>query len=214
LVIIYLDPYILQGWNIPSHWTSGNYVFEVKTLFNNKGGIGTEDVKRFALSPDQLFDLQYNLYPHPLVPFTLYILAGIQNKTVNLNQLLFNWDLNQYASTIKISIEEVDNTVIQSQKIIDNVKYATNFGVDTGFNIGIVKIGLKFGASLEETRQKENFITWTDGNDVLGSVIINFADKVIIDQFPDPYYLWGTIYRTREYDNTMFAISVEPKRVQ
>jgi molecular chaperone DnaK (HSP70) len=45
------------------------------------------------------------------------------------------------------------------------------------------------------------------GNDELGSVIINFADKVIIGRS-------GTNYVTREYDNTVFAISVEPKRVQ
>jgi hypothetical protein len=34
---------------------------------------------------------------------------GFQSKTVNQNLMLFKWDLNQYASTIKITIEEVDN---------------------------------------------------------------------------------------------------------
>ena len=88
----------------------------------------------------------------------------------------------------------------------DNVKYATNFGNNAGFGT-TVKYGLKFGVSLEESTTKSNTIRYAEGNDELGSVIINFADKVILGKILNNYI-------TREYDNTVFAISVEPKRVQ
>ena len=90
---------------------------------------------------------------------------------------------------------------------MDNVKYATNFGFDATFGT-TAKFGLKFGASLEESRSISNTLRYAEGNDELGSVIINFADKVIIGRNAN-----GT-YNTREYDNTVFAISLEPKRVQ
>ncbi len=200
------DPSINYGWNITSHWTSGNYHFKVKILFNNKGGIGTEDVKDVYLSPSQLFDIQYEVrYYFGLG--TLFMPNKFESKSVNLNLPLFNWDLNQYASTIKITIEEVDNLVENTITTTDNVKYATNFGIDPTTGI-IVKLGLKFGASLEESRSKSYTIKYAEGNDDMGSVIINFADKVIIGRNAND------TYNTREYDNTVFSISVEPKRVQ
>jgi hypothetical protein len=89
----------------------------------------------------------------------------------------------------------------------DNVKYATNFSFDPPFGT-TVKFGLKFGASLEESRSISNTLRYAEGNDELGSVIINFADKAIIGRNAN-----GT-YNTREYENTVFAISLESKRVQ
>lgn len=127
---------------------------------------------------------------------------------MNLNIPVFNWDLDQYASSIKIDIEEIDLTETTILTESRNVEFASNFGVDvSGGYKDYVKIGLKYGTS-----QKVNSIstvqrTFTQGNDLLGDVIVNFGDNVIIDNS-------GGAYTTREYNSGLYSITVEPMRVQ
>jgi hypothetical protein len=91
-----------------------------------------------------------------------------------------------------------------------SVKFATNFGFDAGFGEK-VKRGLKFGASAETIITQTVQKTFTQGNDLLGATIINFADNVIISRSNG---ISGIRYTTREYDLGWCAISVEPSRVQ
>ncbi|GIL22435.1 MAG: hypothetical protein BroJett042_09480 [Bacteroidota bacterium] len=56
---------------------------------------------------------------------------------------------------------------------------------------------------------------YTLNSDPLGSVVVNFSDKVIVSaSYPvlEAPQTWR--YNTREYANDIFSISVEPKRVQ
>ena len=91
---------------------------------------------------------------------------------------LFEWDLNNYSSSIKIAIEEVDDVGTMVNTVSYIHEFATNFGFDASFG-KTVKIGAKFGASTKDSKTETQQITTALGNDELGEVIINFGDNII-----------------------------------
>lgn len=185
---------------VTSGWTDGNFEFKVKVLLNAKNGVGSELVTYFPADPRDLF------YVRTTTPegknFTV---QQLRPRAINLHLGLFNWDLNQYASSIKIDIEEVDRTQTVSRSDTRTVKFATNFGLEATV---LKKIGLKFGGSYEETKTQTVQTSYTEGNDELGSVIINFADNFIRP------YNFDRNYATSTYATGWYEISFEPKRVQ
>ncbi len=192
--------YIKKAWE--SNWTGGAFEFKVRVLINGRNGIGEELITYFPANPDQLFDLTYKN-----IALNVYFeMVSISLKSMPLDLSLFNWDLNQYASSIKIEIEEVDLTTTTVLTDTRSVKFANNFSIDPTDGI-FKKIGLKFGSSLETNTTQTIQKTFTQGNDQLGEVIINFADDVILTHV-------SPISTTREYQTGWYSISVEPARVQ
>ncbi|WP_282637470.1 hypothetical protein [Sphingobacterium thalpophilum] len=181
-------------------WTSGVFRFKINVIVHAKNGAGTSFDKYFTVKPEDLFFAQYHENRG------LFRLISITPKKVPLNIPLFNWELNEYASTIKIIVEEVDDTVEESRSETRTVKFATNFGIEPTFG-GLAKLGLKFGASLGI--DQSSTVSWkvTKQSDQLGDVLINFADKIVTG-------FDGSSYTTREYSSGMYTIGVEPKRVQ
>lgn len=209
------DPFFNNNHRInSSHWTGGFYEFKVRTIINAKNGVGNELINGFSVSPDQLFLLEYETYTTGTWFWqkTYYRLKSINNQTVLVDVPLFNWDLDEYASSIKIEIEEVDLTTTTVITDTRTVKFATNFSIDTTLGTK-VKTGLKFGASLETTQTHTVQKTFTQGNDFLGEAIVNFADKIIINRRNS---FLGTTWTTRDYTtgSGYCSFSVEPKKVQ
>ena len=201
------DPRYKQDHRIhTSQWSGGFYEFKVKTLINAKNGVGTELINGFTVAPRDLFYLEYEKYTKgkSFWKKTYFRVKSVSNKTVNINLPIINWNLDEYASSIKVEFEEVDLTV--TTKITDTrtVKFATNFGINNGEK---KKIGIKFGASLETTSTRSTQKTFTQGNDVLGAAIVNFADKVVISRILG---VWGT----RDYSTGYCKFNLEPVRVQ
>jgi len=198
------DPELITFNTTGSFWTGGFFEFKVRTLINAKNGIGSEIITYFPASPDQLFDITYSKV------LWFYMVQSIDLKTMYPRLPIINWDLNQYASSIKVEIEEVDLTVTTVINDTRTVKFATNFAIE---GTVLKKIGLKFGASLEITTTHSIQKTFTEGNDQLGSVIINFADDVIIGTVFMPE--WGfDFYESREYPSGWYSIALEPWKVQ
>lgn len=195
-----------------SHWTGGFYEFKVRTIINAKNGVGNELINGFTVSPDDLFFLEYETYTKGTLFWekTYYRLKNISNKTVYVDLPLINWDLDEYASSIKIEIEEVDLTITSVITDTRTVKFATNFGIDTALGVK-TKIGLKFGASVETIQTQTVQKTFTQGNNFLGEAIVNFADKVIIRK-TNLRNMWVT----RDYitGSGYCEFSIEPKKVQ
>lgn len=192
--------------NIPkSPWTGNAFRFKVNILVNSKNAAGASFDKYFTVEASDLYDAKYKLY-HPRFN-DIWQLESITPKRVPLNIPLFNWDLSEYASTIKIIIEEVDDTVEETRSETRVVKFATNFGIDASLGNEKAKIGLKFGASLEEDKTSTVSYKVTKQSDQLGDVIINFADKIVTG-------FDGSSYTTREYSSGMYTIGIEPRRVQ
>ncbi|MDF2519162.1 MAG: hypothetical protein K0R59_4458 [Sphingobacterium sp.] len=199
--------YVGPGWsgNYPtSPWTGNAFRFKVNVLINAKNGSGASTDRYFTVNAADLYDAKYKL----ATPFVndYWVLESISPKKVPLNIPIFNWDLNEYASTIKIIVEEVDDTVEESRSETRTVKFATNFGIEPTFG-GLAKLGLKFGASL--AKDESSTVSWkvTKQSDQLGDVLINFADKVITG-------FDGSSYTTREYNSGMYTIGIGPRRVQ
>ncbi|OPB87248.1 hypothetical protein [Elizabethkingia occulta] len=204
------EPSKFQGWNknfARSPWTGGAFEFRVHILINASNGIGSSIDKYFSVSPENLYDAQYGLISKwSVFGAKVWELKSLTPKIVPLNIPIFNWDLNQYASSIKISIEEVDLTEEETRTDTRSVKFATNFSIDPtdGF---LKKIGLKFGSSLE--RNESSTVTYkvTKSSDQLGDVIVNFADNAITS-------FNGSTFTKREYNSGLYTIVIEPRRVQ
>ncbi|MDD5149547.1 MAG: hypothetical protein PHC28_03565 [Flavobacterium sp.] len=193
------DPKFVSGGS--STWTGGNFEFKIRIIVNAKNGIGSEIIKYFNATPNDLFVVESRKVK---ISFAYFYINSIKSlRQMPLNIPIFNWDLDQYASSIKIEIEEVDLTETTVLTDTRTVKFATNFNIEGT----LLKVGLKFGASLEQTTTHTVQKTYTQGNDALGEVIVNFADKIIISQA-------GSDYTTREYNSGLYSISVEPMRVQ
>ncbi|GHB71526.1 hypothetical protein GCM10007390_26700 [Persicitalea jodogahamensis] len=202
------DPRILQNTLHPtSSWTNGNFDFKVSTLINAKNGVGTGHVTAFGATPDDLFNLTYELVES--YPFNYYRLTNVELDYYYIDNgglELINWDLNEYASSINIRIEEVDNTTTTHLQETSTVKFAANFAIEATV---LKKIGIKFGASLENTQTQTYQRSFTQDNDLLGSVIVNFGDDVVLNTYGN-----GSTAHTREYATGYYSISVEPTRVQ
>lgn len=191
----------IYSWS-ESRWTQGDFRFRVNVIVHAKNSVGASFDKYFTVSPSDLYETVYlRLHPERMT------LRSITPKTVPLNIPLFNWDLSEYASTIKITVEEVDDTTEENRSETRVVKFATNFGIDASLGNEKAKIGLKFGASLEEDKTSTVSYKVTKQSDQLGDVIVNFADK-IATAFD------GSSYTTREYSSGMYTIGIEPRRVQ
>lgn len=207
------DPSLVEVSGKPiSGWTGGNFEFKIRIIVNGKNGVGSEIIKYFNAKGDDLFNYTVekrvikNLGPAGKLYAYFRVFTGL--KIMNLNIPIFNWDLDQYASTIKIDIEEIDLTETTVLTESRAVEFASNFGVEvSGGYQEYVKIGLKYGTSQKVNTTSTVQRTFTQGNDLLGDVIVNFADNVIISNS-------GGNYTTREYNSGLYSITVEPTRVQ
>jgi len=193
-----------------SPWTGDTFRFKVNVLINAKNGAGASTDRYFNVEAADLYDAKYKevkvIGGAIGIVKSVWELETMTPKKVPLNIPIFNWDLNEYASTIKIIVEEVDNTEEENRSETRTVKFATNFGIEPTFG-GLAKLGLKFGASL--AKDESSTVSWkvTKQSDQLGDVLVNFADKVIIG-------FDGSSYTTREYSSGMYTIGIEPRRVQ
>jgi hypothetical protein len=198
------DPKTKTSTSPNSGWTGGFFEFKVKVLLNARNGIGAEYETFFAVGPNQLFTLTYTKSGKNYIPSV----TGFAEAKINLP--LFHWNLYEYATTIKIEIEEVDATGTTTTTTTVSANFVNNFEINAGIEEPL-KVGLKFGQSSTITMQQQYQRSYTEGNDQLGEVIVNFADDIILGNTTGT--LWGP-YITREYATGFYSISVEPVRVQ
>jgi hypothetical protein len=200
------DPGIIFGG--ASGWTDGYFEFAVNVLIN--GRVTKKDLNViFSAKGSDLFDVTYTKTTTRCGLFckrTIYTISSITPLTVYPNIPLINWDLDNFASSMVVKFQEFDVSETISETIEVSSKFATNFELGAGAK---EKVGFKFGASMEESTTEKHTRTYALNSDDLGEAIINFADKVIIDQSGEP-----ANYRTREYSTGLVSFSVEPKRVQ
>lgn len=151
-------------------WTEGEFEFMVKTYLASKSLAGGELKTYFRAAGDDLF--------------TNTTGGGRgQNSSMSLLKMdmklpLFEWNLEDYAPTVKIAIEEVDDTQSFKNTETTTVEFAGNIAFDISFG-KVIKKGLKFGASSKRTKTVVYEVTTSKGNDELGEVIVNFGDPII-----------------------------------
>ncbi len=208
------DPMIKSGKN-SSGWTDGYFEIRANVLIQAKNGIGPFVSNYFLINGAGLFNVTYTVERRGVWPFRYdyYIInksTMTTNALTNISIPIVNWDLNSYAATFRIDMEESDNTTIVNESTTDFTKFATNFGIEANV---LKKIGLKFGASLELSVTNTVTKSYTLNSDPLGTVIVNFADEIITSNCY-PASACNYQYNIREYSAGIFAITVEPKRVQ
>lgn len=190
-------------------WDDGEFEFEVNIYL---GGTSPELKTFFRVEPASLFKLTLSGKTGNLKVDKVEL-----NGRVALDVPLFEWDLEKYSSTIKIIIAEYDDSETIKKTMTMTTKYATNFGFDTSFGEK-VKIGMKFGASKDDTRFSSFEVTTTKNSDQLGEVFVNFGDKVLLDKTfiekgiagrPSSYY---PNYNTKYY-NDYYRVYIAPVKM-
>ncbi|HNR73324.1 MAG TPA: hypothetical protein PKM03_03825 [Cyclobacteriaceae bacterium] len=207
------DPKIKSGKK-SSGWTDGYFEIRASVLIQAQNGIGSTIPNSYLVSGRDLFSVTYEVDRRGVWPFRYdyYIVKSVTAKPQSTNMPIVPWDLKNYGASFRVDIEETDVTTIVTESTSETTKFATNFSIEGQV---LKKIGLKFGASLERTETNTITRQYTLNSDPLGSVVVNFSDKVIVSaSYPvlEAPQTWR--YNTREYANDIFSISVEPKRVQ
>ncbi|MBG6112002.1 hypothetical protein IWX84_002897 [Flavobacterium sp. CG_9.10] len=200
-----------------SGWTDGNFEFLIYCYYGAKASnLGASDTKGFSAKPSDLFELKYEAYSRFNWPFkkTYIRTTIITSKTINfLNNnygtlLQFQtWDLNRFANEWKFSFEEVDDPLeITDQQVISQ-KFNTNLNLDTTLG-EIVKVGLKFGVSFEESKSNTYTIKKTTKSNNLFDVVIPFYDNVV-NKDPNIGQIVPRIYYTGKVEFAIRPIQVQ-----
>lgn len=161
------DPKKGSGRN---EWTEGEFEFLVKVGLGSISLVGSELKTYFRASGNDLF-YEGTGSGHGTKP-----VMGLKMKEMKLP--LFEWNLEDYSTSVKIGIEEVDNTESVKNTQSTTVEFAGNISFDISWGTKVKK-GLKFGASAKKVHTIGFEVTTTKGNDELGEVIVNFGDPIM-----------------------------------
>ena len=134
-------------------WTDGNLEIMFDFIFIDKTGSVSNVSKMLSVKIDEVFKNNQALK---------YILP----KPIEI----FCWDMYTYGTTYKISVSEYDpGNVIEKTETISST-FSQNFELNSNIDLGIVKIGNKFGGTSTSSKQSVTKITTTNNSDPLGSV--------------------------------------------
>ena len=115
------------------------------------------------------------------------------------------WDLNNFSNQWKLTFEEKDATSTTTSSETRSSKFNANFSLEPSTGV-LKKIGLKFGASFEQTQSNTFTGSFQGGNDALGERVINFSDN--------PLNKVGSNYLLRRYNSGNIEFSFVPLQVQ
>lgn len=211
------DPRLQPSSSTDQHtfWTSSSYSFKVRVVYNSKNGTGAEFPYTFPIPASELWEVGYEAvrFPGfwPWEYYYVYFPNSVTPKTVSMRQELFNWDINNYATTIIVKFEEFDISEEITETLSTGNKYALNFGIDPADG-AFKKLGLKFGASGEVMLNNSTVRKRNVGSDEIGNAIVNFGDAIVIGKPNLPFI--GTVYDVREYPAGYCTFVMRPVEVQ
>jgi hypothetical protein len=205
--------------NTSSGWTDGQFEFMIYCFYGSKvSNIGDSEKKGFFAKPSDLFELSYSSYSRGTWPFRrAYIRTTIVAlKTINfLNNnygtvLEFQtWDLNRFSNEWKFSFEEVDDPLEITNKQTISSKFNANFSTElSGSIFEVVKVGVKYGASIEESKSNEYTVKKTTKSNNLFDAVVPFYDNVV-NRNPNTGQL-----ATRSYYTGKVEFQLRPIQVQ
>jgi hypothetical protein len=173
--------------NQASGWTDGSFEFKIRNAYGAKNSnLGAEENKMFGANPWDLFSIIYVNHPAwgGLWFMKKPIITGL--KTIDLYNGAYygtrvefsGWDLNNFSNQWRLSFEEVDTPTEITTSVSETNKFNANFSIDPSTGI-LKKIGLKFGASIEQSLTNTYTSKHTDISDDLGTSTISFWDNVV-----------------------------------
>lgn len=204
-------------------WTDGNFEIGISITDNAKNRPNINFAFSFDAAPESLFTYSYEsvvrwrgawpirwkrTYWRPKIDG----FKGMDFTSTNLDATKLHihaWDLTEYSNIWNLEIKELDVSTEITTKTASVKKYNTNINIDTSIPLGEkTKLGLKFGASLEEENSSERNHKWIEGSDLLGFLEIPFGDKVV-NKNPCDNKLYP-----RLYTNGRVTIEMRPLQVE
>ena len=169
-----------KGDRVKYKWTDGEFEFQISIYIGSKTSESNEIIKYIRIPPERLFSFEYTYTGTDRRDRVTHYEMKNQRVLFKEPIPLFSWNLQDYSTTMKLSVEEVDAEETEKQSVSTTVEFATNFG----FNVALgetVKIGAQFGNSTKKSRTVSYEITTTKGNDELGDMVVNFGDIIMKD---------------------------------
>ena len=201
-----------------SGWTDGGFEFRVYVFYGSQSSAdGLSTIRAFNANPSDLFELKYTGYSRGNWPFKkAYIRTEIvATKNINLldpkfdtNLEIITWDLSNYSNRWKFVFEEVDIPTKNQKTETFGSKFNTNFELNAAAGGLLEKIGLKFGASYEQTKSNTYFVEWTTQSNGLGDSNVPFMDNVV-NKNP-----LTNQFEPRTYSTGLVEFGLRPIRVQ
>ena len=193
-----------------SYWTTGRYTFIVNAQVASTGALIPELTQVFTVYPHELFTT--TLVRRPGASGVVSAVATLPTYTVQLTGFstvyrtipLMNWNLEQYAPTMRIVIFKKNDNRVETRTESVTAEFAGNVNWE-------VKQGLRFGMSNRIQRTATIQTVVTSSNLHLGTVLVDFGDRVVHIEQLFPFL---STWRFREYESSKFAITVRPVRVQ
>lgn len=187
------DPMLRDQVFMPTNevagWTDGSYEFKIRNAYGAKNSnLGAQETKLFGVNPSDLFSITYEpvtgagiwiylLYKRPVITGLKTI--DLYNGAYYGTRVEFSgWDLNNFCNQWLLSFEESDTPTEITTSVSQTNKFNANFSIEPSTGI-LKKIGLKFGASIEQSLTNTYTSKHTDISDDLGTSVISFWDNVV-----------------------------------
>ena len=188
------NPTVGSSSRYTSTWTDGYFEFQIIVLYNAKDGSGDQTKVDFAATPTDLYDITYRV--SGFGSLTTYTITSVTPKEIYPNIPIATWDLQNFGTAWKYRIYEKNTDTDVSTKSSVSTTYAANFEINASGNIGVVKVGGKFGASASTTTSKDITLTYKLSSTDLGEKVSYFYDPIIVSSGATWY--GGLSYNTYE----------------
>ncbi|HVI44663.1 MAG TPA: hypothetical protein VM802_07330 [Chitinophaga sp.] len=189
---------------IVDDFTDGMLEFQVTVFFLSREGAGGTLMKSFPCDPAKLFPK-----PRVVMGETRY---WTETYVLSTPIPITPWDMRKYGDTWKVLVMEYDPGTETTYTSNVTSTFGWNFGLDLGFEIEKVKVGLKFGIN-KTTAKSETFnIKVTGTSDNLGEGLLNFADPVVINRRMTPGLQYSYVADTYEVNTGTVKVSIEPRK--
>ena len=204
-------------------WTDGNFEIGISVTENAKNVGYINFPMFFNAGPEELFSYTHNRITRwrgvwPVRWKRTYykpIINGFKGKDFTAVELgvqklhIHAWDLTEYSNIWTIQVKELDVTTEFTDEISNVRKYNQNLEINPSISPSeIIKIGLKFGASQEDTDTTKRTFKWIEGDDELGIFTIPFRNDILIRNPCD-----NQLY-PRLYENSASVIEIRPVQVE
>jgi hypothetical protein len=220
------DPQLInQNWesNRRVPWTDGRFEIGISVTDNAKNRPNVNATLAFDAKASDLFTYTHTsitrwrgvwpvrwrrTYYKPVINgFKGMDFTSIALDATKLH--IHSWDLTEYSNIWNFEIKELDFTTEFTTQTSNVKKYNTNVNIDTSIPLGEkIKVGLKFGASTEETNTSTRTLKWVEGSDFLGMFDVPFGDRIVIKN-PCNNQLYP-----RLYTSSRCAIEIRPIQVE
>lgn len=175
-------------------WTKGSYSFSFEVVTPLTSGTTFNQQLVVSVKPEELFifDVQRH-YRHRTffrdAKYTYWFdISKFQSRWVYPHKLKNvgyvrvdrSWDLSSQGLYKHIRVVELDKGTVRQQAETFSTEFIIKGGITAAFSIGIFKLTPNIETSHKESKTVESKSTYTDNDDVLGSLSIYFEDPIVL----------------------------------